>query len=70
MVSCYMASHYGWKITGYDIKEELSIRAKMTAERYNLEDKIEFRICTSEKTLSIGGRYDAVFLKKCFILYL
>ena len=67
MMSSYMACRYGWKVTGYDIKDELKAKAEQTAKRYQLEDEVEFRVCSANNTLSIRGSYDAVFLKS--VLY-
>ena len=67
MMSCYMASHYGWNLVGYDISELSRTKAVKIAQHYDLEKKIDFRVCSAEDTLSIEGTYDAVFLKS--ILY-
>lgn len=67
LMSCYMASHYGWKIVGYDISDSSRIKATKTAWQYALEEKIDFRVCSPDETLSIQGVYDAVFLKS--VLY-
>ncbi|MFX0199347.1 MAG: SAM-dependent methyltransferase [Candidatus Hodarchaeota archaeon] len=63
MMSCFMASHYGWHLVGYDISESIRAKAVETARRYGLQDLIDFRVCLPDKTLSLKGRYDAVFIK-------
>ncbi|MCK4527819.1 methyltransferase domain-containing protein [candidate division WOR-3 bacterium] len=67
MMSCYMAAYYGWNIVGYDIADSSRIKAESTARHYGLEGMTDFRICSPDKTLSIQGDYDAVFLKS--VLY-
>jgi len=67
MMSCYMASHYGWNLVGYDINESLRTVASRKAQYYGLEGRIDFRVCLPENTFSIAGPYDAVFLKS--VLY-
>ena len=67
MMSCYMASRYGWNIVGYDIADSSRIKAEATARRYELEGMTDFRVCSPDETLSIQGDYDAVFLKS--VLY-
>jgi len=67
MMSCYMAAQYGWNIVGYDIADSSRIKAKETAQHYGLEGMTHFHVCSPDKTLSIQGDYDAVFLKS--VLY-
>lgn len=67
LMSCYMASHHGWKVVGYDISVSSRIKAEKTARQYGLEEKIDFRVCSPDETLLIQGVYDAVFLKS--VLY-
>ena len=67
MMSCYLASHYGWNMMGYDISDSLQFKAIKTARKYGLEEKVNFRVCLPEETLNIKGSYDAIFLKS--VLY-
>jgi predicted O-methyltransferase YrrM len=67
MMSCYMAARYAWNIVGYDIDDSSRIKAEENARHYGMEERTDFRIFSPDKTLSIQGEYDAVFLKS--ILY-
>jgi len=67
MMSCYMAARYGWNIVGYDIADSSRLKAVENARRYGLQGMTDFRVCSPDKTLSIQGGYDAVFLKS--VLY-
>ena len=66
MMSCFMASQYGWHLVGYDISESIRAKAVETARKYGLQDLIDFRVCLPEETLSLEGPYDAVFMKSIF----
>jgi len=67
MMSCYMASRYGWNVVGYDIYDSAKDKAVETSRRYGLEGMTDFHICAPDETLFIKGDYDAVFLKS--VLY-
>lgn len=67
MMSCYMASHYGWNLVGYEISGSARKKAVKIAQQYGLEEKCDFYTCLPEKTLTIKGSYDAVFIKS--VLY-
>jgi len=67
MMSCYMAVRYWWNVVGYDVSDSKRIKAEEMARYYGLQERTDFRICSPNKTLSIQGDYDAVFLKS--VLY-
>lgn len=67
MMSCHLASHYGWNMVGYDISGSSRMKAVETARHHGLEGKVDFRVCLPEETLTVEGPYDAVFFKS--VLY-
>jgi SAM-dependent methyltransferase len=63
LMACYLASHYGVRVTGYDINMEVLGIARRNAERFGLSERVDFRVCSPAETLSLRGSYDAVFVK-------
>lgn len=67
MMSCYLASTYGAKVVGYDVRPAAQAQALHNRERFGLEDAVDFRLCSPEETLELTGQYDLVFMKS--VLY-
>ena len=67
LMSCYLASTFGVRVTGYDIDPTVAERARANAMRLDVTDRTDFRVCRPDETTSLRGTYDAVFLKS--VLY-
>ena len=63
MMSLYVASRYGVRVTGYEVDPAARELAVRNAERHGLADRVDFRLCGREETTRLTGSYDAVFLK-------
>jgi ubiquinone/menaquinone biosynthesis C-methylase UbiE len=63
LLSCYLCNSLGWKLVGLEANTRAFHTAKGNADRFDLNDQIEFRYCPPEATQYHRGQYDVVFIK-------
>lgn len=63
LLTCYLCSELGWRITGLDINKAAQETASRYAMQYGLADKAAFHFCPPSDTQNHCGKYDAVFIK-------
>lgn len=63
LLSCCLAAESGWSLVGLDAMPAAAAAATAAAERYGLEQRLDFRACRPEETRLHHGSYDAVFAK-------
>jgi SAM-dependent methyltransferase len=59
--ACYLAKTYGCDVVGVDLRESMVARANERAQRYGVEDKVEFRIADAQELPFDDALFDAVF---------
>lgn len=63
LLSCWLASELGWRMTGLDVDRASHERAQAHARRYGLADRLDFRVGLPSETRQHRGEYDGVFMK-------
>lgn len=63
LLSAYLCQELGWVMLGLDIDSKAQACAIENANKYGLDERVEFRCYAPYETLDYKGQYDAVFIK-------
>lgn len=63
LLSCYLADHCGWRVTGFESSSEAYEKANRNAREAGVADRVDLRLVEPEETWRVEGKYDGVFIK-------